>query len=109
MHQSLFRPRHSEVLVAAGRHLAQAHADGEDQVGLTHTRREFRIDADADIAGVLRMAVIERVLKAKAAGHRQLPALCKALQRTRAFGAPQRTAGDDQGLLCGQQTLAQVA
>ena len=41
----------------------------------------FGIDADADVAGVVRMAVVEQVLEAEGAAHRQLPALGEALQR----------------------------
>ena len=43
--------------------------------------RELRIDADADVAGVVRMAVVEDVLEAEGAAHRQLPALGEALER----------------------------
>ena len=87
MHQSLGRPRHGQVAVARGGHLAQAHADGQDQVGVAHPRGELRVDADTDIAGIERMSVVEGVLEAEAAAHRQLPGFGKALQRARALRA----------------------
>ncbi len=109
MDQRLLRPRRLEQGVAAGRHLAQPHADGEHQVGVANARRQLRIDADADIAGIQRMAVVEAVLEAESAAHRQLPVLGEALQRGAGLGVPAAAAGDDDRPLGREQHAAQLA
>ena len=55
------------------------------------------------------MAVVEGVLEAEAATHRQLPVLGKALQRVGAFRVPAAAAGDQQRPLRRHQHRAQVA
>src|SRR5437016_9954817 len=42
MHQLLLRNRRLEQRVAAGRHLAQSRADGEQDVGVADSRRQLR-------------------------------------------------------------------
>ena len=65
VHERLLRRRHVEERVARRRHLAEPRPDGEQQVGLANTRRELRVDADADVADVARRVVVERVLAAE--------------------------------------------
>ncbi len=79
----LRRSRRREQLVAAGRHLAEARADREHEVGAFDARRELGIDADADVAGVVRMAVVEHVLEAERAADRQRARLRRSARALR--------------------------
>jgi hypothetical protein len=107
VHQLLLRSRRRQQLVAAGRHLAQARADRQHQISLGDARGELGIDADADIAGVARMAVVEHVLETEGAAHRQLPALGEALQRFASGRGPAAAAGDDERALGAGEQVAQ--
>ena len=55
----LFWPRHVKQRIAAGGHLIHATADDNDQIRFFDALREFWIDADADIAGVIGMRVVK--------------------------------------------------
>ena len=109
VHQSLGRSRRRQQRIRAGGDLAQAHADGQHQVGVAHAGGQLRIDADAHVAGVKRMAVVERVLETEAASHGQLPRLGEALQTAAAFRRPAGAADHDEGSLGAQEQAAQVA
>ena len=67
VHEALRRPRRVEQRVAAGRHLAEARTDREHEIGVLDPLRELRVEADADVADVVRMAVVEDVLEAERA------------------------------------------
>ncbi len=104
MHQLHLRLGNIEQRVALRRHLAQAPADQQHQVGALHARQQFRIGPDAEVAGVTRMQRVEQMPAAEGGGHRQREALGKAHQRgaggfrpaaaaderDRAFGRPQQ-------------------
>jgi hypothetical protein len=66
--EALARHGRIEERVAARRHLAQARAHDEEHVGLAHALGEDRVDADAHVADVLRVAIVEKVLEAEGAG-----------------------------------------
>ena len=70
---------------------------------------ELRIDADAHVAGVVRVAVVEQVLKAERTADRQIPVLGKALQRRASLARPAAAAGDHEGPLRFDQQRTQVA
>ena len=70
VNQLLSWPRHLQQRVAAGGHLTQANTQRDDQIGFTHARSELGVDADAHVAGVLRMSVVEGVLEAECAANR---------------------------------------
>ena len=53
-------------------------------------RQELRIDADADVAGIAVMAVVEAVLAAEGAADRQIARLGEALQGAQAAAVLQR-------------------
>jgi hypothetical protein len=108
VHQLLLRARRVQQRVAAGGHLAQAHTERDDQVG-GGCARQLRVDADAHVAGVVRVPVVEGVLEAEGAAHRQLPVLGKTLQRGAASASQPAAAGNDDGALRRQQHRAQVA
>ena len=105
----LQRPRRLQQRVAAGRHLAQPRADRQDEIGVGDPLRELRIDADAHIAGVVRMPVVEQVLEAKRAAHGQVPAFGEALQCIAGGRVPAAAADNDERPLCGKEHRAQVA
>ena len=69
----------------------------------------FGLMADAHVARVERMVVVEGVLEAEGIAHRQLPVLGEALQRLRRLRRPAAAAGDDERLLRLQQQFAQLA
>jgi hypothetical protein len=72
VHERLLGDRDVEQRVAGSRHLAKAGADDDQQVGVLHPRGELGIDADTDVARIIRMAVVEQVLAAERAADRQV-------------------------------------
>ena len=92
--QRLTRPRDVEQRVARGRHLAQPLADDEEHVRLAHARGERRVDADADVAGVVRVAMVEQVLPAESATDRPAPALRQRAEGRGVGGVPAAPADD---------------
>ena len=71
VNQPLPRLGDFQQCVARGRDLAKPFADHEQYIGIADSSRELRIDPDPDVAGIVRMAVVEEVLAAKCAGHRE--------------------------------------
>jgi hypothetical protein len=59
VHKALPRRRYVEEGVPRRRDLSQTFADDEQHVSVANAFREVRVDADADIAGIVRMAVVE--------------------------------------------------
>ncbi|MOA46995.1 hypothetical protein D3C78_1695780 [compost metagenome] len=58
MNQRLLGHGRLQQRIAARHHFAQARAHGQDHVGIAHGLGQFRIDADAHFAHVLRMVVV---------------------------------------------------
>ncbi len=96
VNERLRRRGHVEERVARRRHLAQALADHQQHVGVAHARGEPGIDADSHVPGIIRVAVVEEILAAKRACHRQFGAFREAPQRGAGVGVPAAAAGDDQ-------------
>ncbi len=96
MDERLRRRGHVKKGVARGRHLAQALADHQQHVGVAHARGESGIDADSHVPGIVRVAIVEEILAAKRASHRQFGAFREAPQRGAGVGVPAAAAGDDQ-------------
>ena len=69
--------------IARGRHLAEPSADEEEDIGLLHPLGERRVDADADVAGIVRMVVVEEHLAAEGAADRQVEAFGEAAHARR--------------------------
>ncbi len=109
VNQLLFRHRRFDQRVAAGGGLAQARADGDQQVAFAHTPGQRGVDAQAHVARVERVVVVKGVLKAEGVGHRQLPVFGKSLQRGGGLRCPPSTTGDHQRALADQQQGAQFA
>jgi hypothetical protein len=59
VHQLLHRARRLQQGVAAGRHLAQARTDGDQQIRLLDALGQRRVDGNAHIAGVQRVVVVK--------------------------------------------------
>ncbi len=108
VHQFLFWPWHVEQGVGAAGHLAQPRANSEDQITASDTRCQLGVDCYADIAGVERVVVVKRVLKAKRIAHRQRPALGKALQGLRRCCCPAAATGNHKRLFGLQQQPVQT-
>ncbi len=90
VHELLLRPRRLDERVGAGRHLAQARADHEQQIRAAHALGELGVDADADVADVMAVAVVEQVLEAERAGDREARAFRERLQVAAGFARPNR-------------------
>ena len=102
--EGLARPRHVEEREALARGLAQARADGEDEVGALDPLGEPGVGADADMAGVAGVVVAQEVLAAEAAGRGQVVGGEEPLQRRGAGGGPAAAPQDgDRPLGPGQQ------
>ena len=94
--------------IAGGLLLAHAPADEHEQVRLPDAIGKRRIDADADIAGIIRMLVIEQALAAPRAGDGKREAFGEALQRGNRRRRPARPAGNDERLFRPPQHLLQL-
>ena len=86
--QCLFRHRRLDQRVATGGHLAQPRADHEQHVGFLHALGELRVDADADVADVIRAAVVEEILAAERGADAEAVRLDPALQPRAGFARP---------------------
>src|SRR3546814_11261627 len=88
VHQPLARPRDVEQRVATGGHLAEPGADHDQQVAVAHPGGQLRVDADADMAGIVRVPVVEMVLAAERSTDRQRVRLGEPSERIRGRGVP---------------------
>ena len=88
--------RRIEQRIARRGDFAQPLADHEQDVGVAHPRRELRIDADADVAGVVAVPVVEKVLIAERAGDGQRVAFGKAPQLRAGVDVPSAAADEHQ-------------
>ncbi len=107
--EPLLGSRRFDQCIAARRHLAQAWPEGNQEVGTPHTRGKLRRNADADVARIVGMTVVEQILEPERAPDRQLPGLGKALQGRTRRAVPAATAGDHQRPLGGEQHRSQFA
>ena len=106
--QALPRSRHLEEAVAAAGDLAQAGTHHQEQVGLLDPSGELGVGRDADVAGVVRMAVVEVVAAAERISDRQVEGLGEGPHIGGAGRAPPAAAEDREGPLGRAQHLAQA-
>ncbi|MCY1422029.1 hypothetical protein D9M71_376980 [compost metagenome] len=94
-------PRGGDVqqAVAAAADFAQPAADHQQQVGLLHGRAQLRAGGQAEVAGVLRVAVVEQVLATERQGHRQALALGEGAHVGDRLGRPATAAEHQQRAL----------
>lgn len=103
--QRLFGHGRLQQRIAARHHFTQARAHRQDHVGIAHGIGQFRVDADAYFADVLRMVVVVQVLAAERARHGQAILVSVAGKAVQARAGPARTAHDHQRpLRVGQQS-----
>src|SRR3954466_11162760 len=95
--EPLPRHRNLEQRIPAGGDLTETGAEDEGDVGVADPLRELRVDTDPDVPGVERMAVVEGILEAEGAGHRQLPRFGEAAQIVAGLGGPSAAAHEDDG------------
>ena len=95
MDQRLLRLWRGEQRVASGDHLSEAFADHQQHVGSADALGELRVDADAHVAGIVRMPVVEHVLIAERTGNRQRARFGKAREIRAGLRVPAAAAGDD--------------
>src|SRR5258708_13116927 len=86
--ERLPRDRNLGQLISAGRHLGQARTDREHEIGLLDASSELRVDRDAHVPDVLRMIIVEEILKAESAGDGKLPVFCKSSEFGAGLGGP---------------------
>src|SRR4029077_6283876 len=98
VHELLLRPRRLDERISAGGHLPETRADHEEQIRAADALGELRVDADADVADVMAMAVVEQVLKAERAGDREARAFRERLQVAAGFARPNRAAENHERL-----------
>ena len=94
VNEALFRLRHIEERVARRRDLAQAFADDERHIGVAHAGSEPRVDADADIACIVAVTIVKKILAAKRARDGQPVRFGELPQRRAGRGIP-ATAADE--------------
>jgi hypothetical protein len=107
--QALGRHWRGQQRVAAGGHLAEARADGQDHIGFAHARRQFRIDADADVADVVGMCIVQQILEAEGARYRQVIGFGKALDIGAGLFIPAAAAQQHQRFLAEASMLRTVS
>ena len=94
VNQRLSGLRHLQQSVTACHHLAQTLAKDDQHVGIANTRGKTWIDADACVARVIRVIIVEEILMTKSGCDGQRIGFCKA-DRVCARGASPATASDD--------------
>src|SRR5262252_5488143 len=99
MHQLLDWYRRFDQLVATGRHLPESRADAKEQIGRLDVGRERRVNANADVARIIRVRIVEQILKAPCACDREVLQLDKALQVSAGTLLPTASAHDHEGPL----------
>ncbi len=99
VHERLARIGDIDQRIARRRHFRETAAEHDQEIGVLHRVAELGIDADADIAGVIRMRMVEQHLAAEGDGNRQIPGFGEGLEGgDRGFG-PARAAENDQRTL----------
>ena len=107
MNQRLRRHGCVEQRVARSRHLPQPRPDRKNHIGILDALRQLWIDADADVAYVVRMAVIEQILKAKRARDRKIVGLGEAFEVVARSRCPTETTKNHYRPLCTSEQAAQ--
>jgi hypothetical protein len=108
VHHALHRARNGEQVVAAARHFPESRAYGQDQVRAAHALAQRRVDADADVTAVIRMAVVEQILPAETAGGGKIVRFDKRTNVVACCGRPVTAAQDDERLLRLREQLAHL-
>ena len=106
MDQRLRRHRCVEQRIARGRHLAQPRPDRENQIRILDALCKFRVDADAHVAYVVRMAVIEKILITKRARDRQVVCLREAFEVVARGRCPAKSAKNHDRPVCAAEQAA---
>src|ERR1700740_3116779 len=96
-----------EQCIAAGSHLAQTRADDEKHIGFFHAPRELRVDADTDVARVVRAAVVDQILATERSADRQAGGLDPALQLQAGVAVPAPTPDQNERPLRFQEEFSQ--
>ena len=107
--QRLLRVRRLEERVAAGRHLAEAAADREHEIGVAQPTRDALVHGDTEHADVARRAVVDEVLAAERARNRKRVRLAERLHVAARLGCPAALADDDERALGSDEQRRAVA
>ena len=94
--------------IAGGGHFAETPANQQQHIRLFHAGGEGRIDADADIARIIRMQMVEQHLPTKGTADGQMPFFGKACDRMDRAFIPARAAEDHEGLFCALQQIGKL-
>ena len=96
-------------LVGLARNLGETSAEQEQQICFLNRLAQDWIDADAHIAGVVGMLVVEQLLATEGAGHRQARRFRESRQARRGGRVPRRAANDREGLARGVEEPVALA
>ena len=72
VHQGLTRARYPESRIATGGDIAQARTDGDEQVALGQRLDHARRGRQPEVAGVIRVQIVDVVLTPERVGDRQV-------------------------------------
>jgi hypothetical protein len=107
MHHGLLRRGALEHRVARRSRFGETRTDDDHQIGLFGAIRQFRRHAEAELADVMRIAIVERILAAERGRDRQIVGVHEALERGARFGVPARAADHHQRTRRGVEQFAQ--
>ena len=96
MDQVLLGNRYPKQGVRIGGHVAQPGAQRQDQVGVHDQFLQRSIHAEAHVADVLSVAVVQHVLPAERTGHRKIPCAGKTAQVVGGLVGPAAATHDDE-------------
>jgi hypothetical protein len=106
--QRLLRCRNIEECIGLARHLGQASADQQDEIGFLDAREQLRVHAETEIADVGRMVGGKQHLATEGAGDRQLEALRETHEALHGNFGPAAAAKQRDRLLRTMQQLLQL-
>ena len=96
MHQPLWPARRLGHGVSLRRHLAQPRAENDQQIALSRARDDCGMRADAQIAAIAGVVIVEIILAAQRCHDRQIGARGELLEGVLGLGIPARPAEDAQ-------------
>ena len=95
--------------IAASHRFAQPRPHRDHQIGIAQALKQFRVHPQPNIADVVGMVVIKKILAAEGGGHRQMVGLGKARQIGDALIRPTRPADHDERAFSRAQAGVQIS
>ena len=108
VHELLRRDGRRDEAVAARRDFAEPRAENDDQIRILDALGQFWIDADADIARIKRMRIVEQILRAEFTPDSDPLGVREAAQVSAGRRVPAAAACKQEGALCASQHVGQL-